>query len=70
MTENDAVDSMERGVGRFAAPVSQIEAKMPKFLPDQPAMFFVIAEAQFTLRNVRSDEAKYAHVTLFAVPSL
>ena len=70
MTENDAVDSMERGVGRFAAPVSQIEAKMPKFLPDQPAIFFVMAEAQFTLRNVRSDEAKYAHVVSALPPEV
>ena len=44
------------------APVSRIEAKMPKFLPDQPAIFFVMAEAQFTLRNVTSDDAKYCHV--------
>merc|ERR1712015_193130 len=52
------------------APVSNIEAKMPKFIPDQPAIFFVIAEAQFTLRNVRSDEAKYAHVVSALPPEV
>ena len=48
----------------------QVEAKMPKFLPDQPAIFFVMAEAQFTLRNVRSDEAKYAHVVSALPPEV
>ena len=52
------------------APVSRIEAKMPKFLPDQPAIFFVMAEAQFTLRNVTSDEAKYAHVVSALPPEV
>ena len=46
------------------------EAKMPKFLPDQPAIFFVMAEAQFTLRNVTSDEAKYAHVVSALPPEV
>ena len=49
------------------AKVTKIEAKMPKFLPDHPAIFFVMAEAQFTLRSVKSDEAKYAHI-LSALP--
>ena len=59
MSDDDAV-----------APVSRIEAKMPKFLPDQPAIFFVMAEAQFTLRNVTSDEAKYAHVVSALPPEV
>ena len=52
------------------APVSNIEAKMPKFMSDQPAIFFAIAEAQFTLRNVRSDEAKYAHIVSALPPEV
>ena len=47
------------------APVTRSETlernrdiKMPKFLPDQPIIFFVMAEAQFTLRNVTEDDAK------------
>ena len=46
------------------------ESRMPKFLPDQPAIFFVMAEAQFTLRNVTSDEAKYAHVVSALPPEV
>ena len=46
------------------------EAKMPKFLPDHPAIFFVMAEAQFTLRNVSSDDAKYAHVVSALPPEV
>ena len=50
--------------------VSRIEAKMPKFLPDQPTIFFVMAEAQFTLRNVTSDDAKYCHVVSALPPEV
>ena len=52
------------------APVGRIEAKMPKFMPDHPAMFFVMAEAQFTLRKVKCDEEKYAHVVSALPPEV
>ena len=46
------------------------EMKMPKFLPDQPATFFVMIEAQFVLRNVTSDDAKYYHVVSALPPEV
>ena len=49
------------------APVSRSEVKMPKFLLDQPAVFFVMTESQFALRNVTSDDAKY-HRVVSALP--
>ena len=52
------------------APVSSIEARMPKFMPDHPAMFFVMAEAQFTLRKIKSDEERYAHVVSALPPEV
>ena len=52
------------------APVARIEAKMPKVMPDHPAMFFVMAEAQFTLRKVKCDEEKYAHVVSALPPEV
>jgi hypothetical protein len=52
------------------APVSRSEVKMPKFLPDQPAVFFVMTESQFALRNVTSDDAKYHHVVSALPPEV
>ena len=52
------------------APVSRENVKMPKFLPDQPAVFFVMTEAQFVLRNITSDEAKYYHVVSALPPEV
>jgi len=48
----------------------QSEAKMPKFLPDHPAIFFAMAEAQFTLKKVTSDEERYAHVVSALPPEV
>ena len=44
--------------------------KIPKFLPDQPAVFFVMTESQFALRNVTSDDAKYYHVVSALPPEV
>ena len=52
------------------APISRENVKMPKFLPDQPATFFVMIEAQFVLRNVTSDDAKYCHVVSALPPEV
>ena len=52
------------------APVSREYVKMPKFLPDQPSVFFVMTEAQFVLRNITSDEAKYYHVVSALPPEV
>ena len=52
------------------APISRENVKMPKFLPDQPAIFFVMAEAQFVLRNVTSDDAKYYHIVAALPPEV
>ena len=41
--------------------VAPVGVKMPKFTPDQPAIFFIMAEAQFALRGVTLDETKYYH---------
>ena len=46
------------------------ESRMPKFLPDQPSVFFVMTEAQFVLRNIVSDEAKYYHVVSALPPEV
>ena len=59
------------------APVTRSETlernrdiKMPKFLPDQPAVFFVMAESQFVLRGITSDDAKYHHVVSALPPEV
>ena len=59
------------------APVTRSETlernrdiKMPKFLPDQPAVFFVMAESQFELCGVTSDHAKYHHVVSALPPEV
>ena len=66
MSDNEAV-----------APITRSETiernrdiKMPKFLPDQPAVFFVMAESQFELCGVTSDHAKYHHVVSALPPEV
>ena len=66
MSDNEAI-----------APVTRSETiernrdiKMPKFLPDQPAVFFVMAESQFVLNGITSDDAKYHHVVSALPPEV
>ena len=41
-----------------------VALKLPSFWTSQPAVWFIQAEAQFTLRNITADETKYAYCSL------
>ncbi len=42
--------------------VNTVSLKLPTFWPEQPAVWFAHAEAQFTSRNITSDDTKYHYV--------
>ena len=42
--------------------IDAISIKLPTFRPAQPQIWFTQAEAQFHLRNIKTDETKYYHV--------
>ncbi len=42
--------------------VNAVSLKLPTFWPEQPAVWFAQAEAQFTLRNITADDTKYHYV--------
>ena len=39
-----------------------VALKLPAFWTSQPAVWFIQAEAQFTLRNITADDTKYAYL--------
>jgi len=42
--------------------VSKIAVRIPPFWPEEPELWFMQLEGQFTLCGITDDEAKYAHV--------
>jgi len=42
--------------------VSKIAVRIPPFWPEEPKLWFMQLEGQFTLCGITDDEAKYAHV--------
>ena len=52
---NDQNDAAEAQVGRIAV-------KLAKFWPDKASLWFVQAEAQFTLGQITQEKTKFAHV--------
>lgn len=44
------------------AAAAAVSIKMPPFTPNKPSVFFVLAEAQFHIRQITADETKYFHV--------
>ena len=44
------------------AMVAATGPKLPAFWPEEAEVWFVQAEAQFTLRNITTDDTKYAHL--------
>mgnify|MGYP001544679643 CR=1 FL=1 len=42
--------------------INAVAVKLPTFWPSNPRAWFVQAEAQFTLRQITSEETKYAYV--------
>ena len=44
------------------AQVSRIAVKLPQFWPDKARLWFVQAEAQFTLGKITAEKTKFAHV--------
>ena len=39
-----------------------VALKLPAFWTSQPDVWFIQAEAQFTLRNITADDTKYAYL--------
>ena len=55
--QNDA--NADAQVGRI---VGRIAVKLPQFWPDKARLWFVQAEAQFTLGKITAEKTKFAHV--------
>ena len=44
------------------APIGRIAVKLPQFWPDKARLWFVQAEAQFTLGKITAEKTKFAHL--------
>ena len=44
--------------------VAAVSLKLPEFYSDNPEVWFVYCDAQFQLRNITSDDTKFAHIVL------
>ena len=47
---------------RHTAHVASISVKLPSFWPDQPQVWFVLAEAEFELAGIVDERVKFSHV--------
>ena len=46
------------------AVAAAVSLKLPEFYSDNPDVWFVYCDAQFQLRNITSDDTKFAHIVL------
>ena len=55
-TANDVQNAVD------AALVGRVAVKLPQFWPDKARLWFVQAEALFTLGKITTEETKFAHI--------
>ncbi len=52
------------------SPVATVSIKIPPFWPNDPQVWFAQVEAQFTTRNITSQQTKFAHVIASLQPEV
>lgn len=69
MSNNESNDDMSGSVNNPEREVSAVAAnvKMPEFKPNNPRLWFMLCETQFTIKKVKNEQEKWAH-TIGALP--
>ena len=62
MLDQERIKALEEQLKLSEARVSAVSVKLPTFWPDKTKLWFAQAEAQFTIRGIKSEQTKFAHV--------